>query len=237
MIPDLRFIDPIVVEAESLRISPTRLVEVWEHQGTGLVLEPESEAAEEGEESLEPKDLGRLAHQILENLGVGGRTLAGLGSAERPGRPAHLYAGRFGDDELRVVWTFLDQLLDHSLVREIESAENIRTEYEIIRPFGRYILTGRVDKLVKTKGGWRIVDFKFADSAAHSPAYEFQMKFYLYLARDLFMPMLDAKLFYLKDGGVREVRLEDEEVQKFEEELRGRIEQGRGKGNSKHVYQ
>ncbi len=224
VIPDLRFIDPIEVEAESLRISPTRLVEAWEHHGSGEVLEPESEASEVGEECLEPKDLGRLAHQILENLGVGGRTLANLGSTERPGRPAHLYAGRFGDDELRVVWTFLDQLLDHSLVREIEGAESTRTEYEIIRPFGRYMLTGRVDKLVKNKDGWRIVDFKFAESAAHSPAYEFQMKFYLYLARDLFRPMLGARLFYLKDGGVREVRLEDEEVLSFEVELQERIE-------------
>jgi len=229
VIPDLRFIDPIEVEAESFRISPTRLVEAWEHQGTGLVLEPKLEAAEEGEESLEPKDLGRLAHQILENLGVGGRNLASLGSAERPERPAHLYAGRFGDDELREVWTHLDRLCDHDLVREIEGAENSRTEYEIIRPFGRYILTGRVDKLVKTKDGWQIVDFKFADSAAHSPAYEFQMKFYLYLARDLFRPMLGARLFYLKDGGVREVRLEDEDVPEFEEELMRRIERGWGK--------
>jgi len=226
VIPDPRFIAPIEIETESFRISPTRLVEAWEHRGSGEVLEPESEAAEEGEESLEPKDLGRLAHQILENLGVGGRNLASLGSAEKPGRPAHLYAGRFGDNELREVWTQLDRLRDHPLVGEIEGAENIRTEYEIIRPFGRYLLTGRVDKLVKNKDGWRIVDFKFADSAAHSPAYEFQMMFYLYLARDLFRPMLGARLFYLKDGGVREVRLRDEEVQGFEEELRGRIERG-----------
>ncbi len=230
VIPDLRFIDPIEVEAESFRISPTRLVEAWEHRGSREVLEPESEAGEVGEESLEPKDLGRLAHQILENLGVGGRTLASLGSAERLSRPAHLYAGRFGDEELREVWTHLDRLGDHPLVREIETAENTRTEYEIIRPFGRYLLAGRVDKLVKTKDGWRIVDFKFADSAAHSPAYEFQMKFYIYLARELFRPMLGAQLFYLKDGGVRVVRLEDGDVPEFEDELRDRI--GRGRQNN-----
>jgi hypothetical protein len=58
------------------------------------------------------------------------------------------------------------------------------------------------------------------------------MKFYLYLARDLFRPMLGARLFRLKDGGVREVRLRDEDVLKFEEELLARIERGRGKVNS-----
>lgn len=243
VIPDLRFIDPIEVGAESLRISPTRLVEAWEHRGSGEGLDPESgleielEVEEaggeaEGEQTLEPKDLGRLAHQILENLGVGDRTLASLGSAERPWRPAHLYAGRFGDDELLEVWTYLDRLRDHDLVREIETSEKSRTEYEIIRPFGKYLLAGRVDKLVKTFGGWRIVDFKFAESAAHSPVYEFQMKFYLYLARDLFRPMLEAQLFYLKDGGVREVRLEDEEVQRFEEELARRIEQRKEGGRA-----
>jgi len=41
--------------------------------------------------------------------------------------------------------------------------------------------------------------------------------------------MLGARLFYLKDGGVREVRLEDEDVPRFEEVLRGRIEAARGR--------
>ncbi len=223
VVPDLRFIDPIDGGAESIRISPTRLVEEWEHCGSGEILEPESEVTEEWEEPLEPKDLGRLAHQILENLGLGGRTLASLGSFETPGRPAHLYAARFGDDELREVWKFLDQLRDHPLVREIEGAEKIRTEYEVIRPFGRYLLVGRMDKLIKTEGGWRIVDFKFAESSTHSPAAEFQMRFYLYLARELFRPMLGAELFYLKDGGVRKVELEEEDVPRFEEELAARI--------------
>ncbi|AET64080.1 PD-(D/E)XK nuclease family protein [Methanothrix harundinacea] len=183
----------------------------------------EADLADE-EEPLEPKDLGRLAHQILESLGVGGQTLEALGSAERPRRPPHLLAGRFTEDELREVWTVLDGLKGHRLVREIEAAEKTRTEYQILRPFGGHTLVGRVDKLVKTREGWHIVDFKFADSSAHAPAYEFQMKFYLYLAREIFRPMLGARLFYLKDGGVRDVRLEDEEVEGFEEELRGRIE-------------
>lgn len=38
----------------------------------------------------------------------------------------HLLAGRFGDDELREVWAVLDRLKYHELVREIESAEEVR---------------------------------------------------------------------------------------------------------------
>lgn len=237
IVPDLTLIDPIEVEDGSLRISPTRLVDPEEHQpflpglasarkpeAAELELEPEAAALADEEEPLEPKDLGRLAHQILEGLGVGGQTLDDLGSAERPRRPPHLQAGIFGDDELREVWTVLDRLKGHRLVREIEAAGKTRTEYEILRPFGRHTLVGRVDKLVKTREGWHIVDFKFADSSAHAPAYEFQMRFYLYLAREIFRPMVGARLFYLKDGGVRDLRLEDGEVEGFEEELRRRIE-------------
>jgi hypothetical protein len=52
------------------------------------------------------------------------------------------------------------------------------------------------------------------------------MNFRHHPARDLFRPMMGAQLFCLKDGGVQEVRMEDEEVQAFEEELVGRIERG-----------
>ncbi|MDF0594215.1 UvrD-helicase domain-containing protein [Methanotrichaceae archaeon M04Ac] len=231
VIPDLGLIDPIGLSHESLRISPTWLSEEGTDQDRppGSMTVEDYDLAGEEEEPLVPKDLGRLAHQILERLGEGGRTLASLGSAERPTRPPHLLAGRFGDDELREVWAVLDRLKDHELVREIESAEEVRTEYQIIRPFGEDLLVGRVDKLVRDEEGWRIVDFKFADSATASPGSEFQMKFYIYLARELFCPLLGARLFYLKDGAVQDVFLEDELVEGFELELSARIEEAKGR--------
>ena len=153
--PDLALIDPIGLTHENLRISPTRLSEEGTNQGRppGSMMEAEDDLADEEEEPLEPKDLGRLAHQILERLGEGGRTLASLGSAELPTRPLHLLAERFDDDELREVWAVLDRLKDHELVREIESAEEVRTEYQIIRPFGEDLLVGRVDKLFRDEEG------------------------------------------------------------------------------------
>jgi hypothetical protein len=50
------------------------------------------------------------------------------------------------------------------------------------------------------------------------------MRFYLYLAGQIFSPMLGAELFYLKDGVTREVRLEESETKKFEQDLMKRIE-------------
>ncbi|HCZ06814.1 MAG TPA: hypothetical protein DHV12_06770 [Thermotogae bacterium] len=49
------------------------------------------------------------------------------------------------------------------------------------------------------------------------------MKFYLYLARDLFHPLLGAFIFYLKDGVVKKFMLSDDEVSEFENQLRERI--------------
>jgi len=223
---DFSHMGPVKMEFFGERQSPTWLAEPWEHQRADEALELETGQGPESEMALAPKVQGRLAHQILEALGVGGTTLESLGSQDNPSRPSHLYSGRFSDEELKEVWQHLERLKGHPLTREIETASNQRTEYEIIRPFGPYILNGRPDKLIQTKEGWKVVDFKFSDSGAHCKAYEFQMRFYLYLARDLFMPMLGAYLFYLKDGEVREVRLEDDEIQKFEEELRRRIENG-----------
>lgn len=231
-LPYLGLIDPIGPSQESLRISPTRLAEGWTGPGRpagSMTVVDYDLVGEEEEGPLEPKDLGRLAHQILERLGERGRTLASLGSAERPTRPPHLLAGRFGDDELLEVWAVLDRLKDHELVREMESAGEVRTEYEILRPFGEDLLVGRIDKLFRDEEGWRIVDFKFADSASASPESEFQMKFYIYLARELFCPLLGARLFYLRDGAVRDVFLEDGEVTGFELELSARIEEAKAR--------
>jgi ATP-dependent exoDNAse (exonuclease V) beta subunit len=106
----------------------------------------------------------------------------------------------------------------------MEAASESRSEYQIIRPFGRYILSGWLDKVIKTAGGWKILDFKFSSSERHSEAYEFQMKFYLYLAREIFSPLLGAELFYLKDEVSKKVQLNDEDVLDFENELFRRIE-------------
>jgi len=51
------------------------------------------------------------------------------------------------------------------------------------------------------------------------------MKFYLYLARDIFRPLLGAFLLYLKDGVVKEISLEDEAIPAFESQLKKKIKE------------
>ena len=126
--------------------------------------------------------------------------------------------------QVQVVLGYLGGLKDHPLVKEMEAAQESRNESQIIRPFGKYILSGRPDKMIKTAEGWTILDFKFSSSERHSEAYEFQTRFYLYIAREIFSPMLEAELFYLKDGVSVKVQLDGEAVRDFERDLIGRIE-------------
>ena len=81
----------------------------------------------------------------------------------------------------------------------------------------------RPDKVIKTAEGWKILDFKFSGSESHSEAHDFQMKFYLYLAREIFSPLLGAELFYLKDGVSKKIELGDKDIPDFQEELIGMI--------------
>ena len=127
--------------------------------------------------------------------------------------------------ESQEVLRYLGRLKDHPLVKEMEAALESRNESQIIRPFGRYILSGRPDKVIKTAEGWKILDFKFSSSERHSEAYEFQTRFYLYIAREIFSPLLGAELFYLKDGVSVKVQLDEEAVRDFENDLIRRIEE------------
>jgi hypothetical protein len=77
--------------------------------------------------------------------------------------------------------------------------------------------------VIKTPEGWKVLDFKFSHSKYHSETYEFQMRFYLCLAREIFSPLLSAELFYLKDGATGEIRLEEREIEKFEQDLMKKI--------------
>ncbi|MDQ1312775.1 MAG: helicase, partial [Euryarchaeota archaeon] len=48
---------------------------------------------------------------------------------------------------------------------------------------------------------------------------------YLYIAREIFSPMLGAELFYLKDGVSVKVQLDEGDVRDFENDLIRRIEE------------
>jgi len=172
------------------------------------------------------REMGLFAHRVMEAVGNGCR-LAELADGGSNGicQGLHqLQSSGLSEAESQKVLQHLGRLKDHQLVKEMEAALQSRNEYQIIRPFGRYILSGRPDKVIKTAEGWKILDFKFSSSERHSEAYEFQTRFYLYIAREIFSPLLGADLFYLKDGVSVKVRLDEEAVRDFENDLIRRID-------------
>jgi hypothetical protein len=168
--------------------------------------------------------MGLFAHRIMEAVGNGVRLaelLVGGGCRLAKGPQSSEIDGSLVQEVLR----YLGGLIDHPLVKEMEAALESRNESQIIRPFGKYILSGRPDKVIKTAEGWKILDFKFSSSERHSEAYEFQTRFYLYIAREIFSPLLGAELFYLKDGTAVEVKLGERDVPDFERDLIRKIEE------------
>jgi len=215
---ETKYIGPVACETFKEYVSPTAISEAsilgWKHD-----LE-DDETAEDVDRDRS-QALGLLAHRIMEDVG----NECKLEEVLHDGI-LRIPQGQIGISQTYVqeVWKYLSRLKDHPLVKEMESASNSRNEYKITKPFGKYILYGRPDKLIRTPEGWKILDFKFSGSETYSEAHEFQMRFYLFLAREIFSPLLGADLFYLKDGISIKVQLDNEAVRDFEKDLLRRIE-------------
>jgi len=221
---ETRYIEPIASETFKEYISPT-IISKTSSPGRSVEIDEDDVAPEEdyGDRS---RAMGLFVHKVMEAVGNGCK-LAELADDGNNGICQglhHLQSSELSEAESQEVRRYLGPLRDHPLVKEMEAALESRNEYQIIRPFGRYILSGRPDKVIKTADGWKILDFKFSSSERHSEAYEFQTKFYLYIAREIFSPLLGAELFYLKDGVSVKVRLDEEAVRDFENDLIRRIE-------------
>ncbi|AKI97609.1 UvrD-helicase domain-containing protein [Kosmotoga pacifica] len=212
-IPEIHIIRDFTSVDRIEYISPSLLTQEFE-----VSIEPEA-----GEVNLtrNPRELGTLAHAYLEAVGLRGKlgriTLESLVSG---GRVGFVDRTRFTQEEEESVRRVLKKLTDHPLIREIERAEKVHSELKIQKKFNSYILLGILDKIYLTEDGWKIVDFKFAyPDEKLKEKYEFQMKFYLYITRELFKSKT-ARLFYLKDGSVSEpITLNDS----FESELLEKI--------------
>jgi ATP-dependent helicase/nuclease subunit A len=214
---ETRYIQPVASETFKEYISPTAINEAsmldWR-------LDIEDDEAAEDVDRDKSQALGLIAHQIMEAVGNECKLEDVLHSGN-----LSMLQGQIGNyqSDVEEVWKYLSLLKGHPLVKEMESASDSRNEYKITKPFGKYILYGRPDKVIKTPEGWKILDFKFSGSERHSEAHDFQMRFYLYLAKEIFSPLLGAELFYLKDGFSKRIELVDEEILDFQDELIERI--------------
>lgn len=215
---DTRYIQPVTSETFKKYVSPTAIIEAsmldWK-------LDLEDDEKTEDVDRDKSQALGLMAHRIMEVLG----NECSLDELLHSGNLSYL-KGQMGvlQADVEEVLKYLVQLKDHPLVKEMENASESRNEYKITKPFGKYILYGRPDKVIKTREGWKILDFKFSGSESYTKAHEFQMKFYIYLAREIFSPLIGAELFYLKDGIYVKVQLIEEEILDFENDLFRRIE-------------
>ena len=186
--------------------------------------EDDAATEEDSTEGDQSRKMGLFAHRVMEAVGNGVR-LAELLDRGGARLARGLQSSELDGLQLQEVLRYLGRLKDHPLLKEMEAAQESRNEYQIIRPFGKYILSGRPDKVLKTAEGWKILDFKFSSSERHSEAYEFQTNFYLYIAREIFSPLLGAELFYLKDGTAVEVKLDERDGPDFERDLIRKIEE------------
>ncbi len=176
-------------------------------------------------------NIGLLAHSILEPLGM--KSVQGLPLTLKSiidgGRPVSVDRVSFSDDDLIEVKRVLSGLVQHQIIKEIEDSERVLSEFHFQHGFGKYVLIGIVDKLYLKDGKWRIVDFKYANwSPGFVEKYRFQMRFYLYILRDLLSPV-EATLLFLKDGKAEKIVLEDQVS--FETELLQMISKAGGDTN------
>ena len=232
LILETRYIEPVASETYKEYISPTIISNASSSPGRSVEIDEDDVAREEDPgKGDQGRAMGLFAHKVMETVGNGCRLeeLVKVVSNETLGGLYDLPPAGLGEADFQELLRHLGRLKDHPLIKEMESALESMNEYQIIRPFGRYILSGRPDKVIKTAEGWKILDFKFSSSERHSEAYEFQTRFYLYIAQEIFSPMLGAELFYLKDGVSVKVRLDEDSVREFENDLIRRIEEYQSK--------
>ncbi|CCU83939.1 UvrD/REP helicase [Mesotoga infera] len=227
LLPEVTSVLPLTDSSYIKYLSPTSITADDEFE-----LESESYAGSPGLVK-NAADIGLLAHYLLEPVGVISKrgSVTTLESILNGGRPVSVDRINFNEYDLSEVKKVLSTLVAHPLIKEIEGAERVFSEFHFQHGFGKYVLMGIVDKLYLKDGKWRIVDFKFASlNKRFINKYRFQMNLYLYILKDLLSP-IEATLLFLRDGKTEKIMLEDSDS--FEKELLQMISKaGGGKNGS-----
>jgi ATP-dependent exoDNAse (exonuclease V) beta subunit len=156
---------------------------------------------------------GNIAHSILERVG---ETTLKVALTERIVLP---YPARMIEE----VKENLEKLTNDELIREIENASQVKSEFAIegALPALGINVTGKIDKIVKTDCGNKIIDFKYSYEKDKVSDYEFQVMLYAYLYRKLTDLNVCGVIFFLKDGSKLSVETFDED--KLMEEVKRRV--------------
>lgn len=151
------------------------------------------------------KHLGTLIHKVLEDFGdIPLSSISVERISEKLANDPHFET--YYPEIKRMVKTM--QRTTSSLIRKIEKAKLIYSEMPLRKKFGKYILTGTVDKIFLNKNEWEIVDFKYATgSEKDDNKYTFQIRFYLYCLQGLLAPKpKKGYIYYIKSNKIVEVQ-------------------------------
>jgi len=162
------------------------------------------------------EEVGTLVHKVLELYAEKDLSMVTRATVERLNRafgyPASVVES--AEKKIRLV-------ADHPLFQVLRNAQPCFSEKPVRKLRGRHILSGTIDKLYFLEGKWRILDFKASrQNPLFIEKYRFQMRFYLYLVKELLRPAPEtATLLFLEERSMLDVALDSG----FEEELDRRI--------------
>ncbi len=150
----------------------------------------------DGTEDLDPKTAlyGTVAHEILEMLG-NGLSLEEILSGD--------FFTTYPVGIVEEVKKVLRGLVEDPLIYEIRKSRDVKSEMAVEVNIGQpgLQLIGKIDKVIQTDGGWKIIDFKYSRYSEEKIAdYEFQVKLYIFSYEKLTGRKASGTIFFLKDA-------------------------------------
>jgi ATP-dependent helicase/nuclease subunit A len=137
-------------------------------------------------------------------------------------------AERFRLAEANVLGSLAERILRSNLLAEARSSEHLHREIPFTLLRDGFVVEGRIDLMYKIGETWRIVDYKTDDLPPEGidsrfEAYRRQGILYaLAASRIVDEPVESVFLFFVRSGEVREIRITDELLDRFEGELSSR---------------
>lgn len=146
---------------------------------------------------------GNIAHAILEKVGS-----VKLEEALIENTPF-----KYPPYMVETVKGVLSKLVDDPLIKEIESSNDPRSEFAVegYIPNLDINIIGKIDKIIKTSQGYKIIDFKYSNyNEKKVKDYEFQIMLYVFFYSKLTGEKTNGVVFFLKDGKKSYVEIENE---------------------------
>jgi ATP-dependent exoDNAse (exonuclease V) beta subunit len=187
-------------------ISPTILLQQFEDEYDVIHTD------EEPVLKRKPKNMGTLIHSLLQPLGSlhHGKKI----NINQILKDDHSFINdslSFSENEIQKAKKIIEKIKSNDIINKIESSDLSRSELQIHKKYGKYILMGILDKIIKKDNKWEIIDYKYTfQPEKMRKKHIFQMEFYIYLCKEIFS-VEKATLLYVNTGNIFEVYLNDEE--------------------------